>query len=575
MTKRSRNPRSPFLTRVVLVLAFALTGVGCGGLQNAAPRDGATPAVTFDHEGITTGCAACHDTNQPYAALPSAGAGHRATGGLDCSNCHNADNTTGWTSWAGGQFHTPGSSTPATCLPCHGSEAPTSTAGWRSTTYARSPFDYSGNSLGISHGGGQDCAICHAGPGAGAWGNQPNWVGGQFAHVTFSLADNTCIACHASQRPDLQPGATAETAVAQVGFDHAPYSALDCMGCHSATVDADSYVNYFNPATSALPGGDWQGGRSFPGSVPVGYPGEHLEFQTTTITLSSANDFVTDATVAWEEVRDFMIHTSTAIPPELRPAPAGVPDYGKCWHCHYNKNGVVIRYPPGKFHPALVQYAVTPDAPVTPLPQPTQGCKECHAATQPKGIVGTSSLQPMNHGIEFASPTIVAGVSATGVKDLDCSACHENPMGVFRDVAFHSNIAAATLRECVSCHYVTMADGPTADVQSGSAYRMRHTSAQMTFHTCTTCHPSALANAINPTLAAESWRPGQYHAVLTVQPTGCNDCHSESVPTASIAAFDHSALTSPGGGRDCGGCHAFPGTGTTTTPNWLGAANPS
>ena len=521
MTMRSEIPTSALPTHVVLVLGCVLSGAGCSDNGNRPGSGTTTPdsggaQIAFDHAGITNGCATCH-----------------------------------------------------------GGDAPTSSAGWRSTTYARSPFDYGTNSLGIHHGGDQDCAVCHAGPGTGAWGNQPNWMGGQFAHETLSIADRTCLACHSSQRPDLQPGVTAETAAAQLGFDHAPFAALDCIGCHSTTVASETYVNYLNPATSALPGGDWKGGQSFPGSGPVGFPGEHIELQTATLDLSSANDLVTGATLAWEDLRDYMIHTSIAIPPELRPAPAGVPDYGRCWHCHYNKNGVVTKFPMGKFHLALAQYSVTPDATTTPLAQPTQGCKECHAATQPTGIVGRSSLHPMKHGIDFASPATVAGVSATGVKDLECSTCHIDPMGLFNNGIFHSNTATATLQDCVSCHYLTMADGPTADATNGTAYRMRHTSAQMTFQTCTTCHPSALANAANPDPAAENWLPGHYHAVLSLQPTACNDCHDVSVPAVTFATFDHTAFTGVAGSRDCSECHAFPGTGTATTPNWLGATNPS
>ena len=459
-------------------------------------------------------------------------------------------------------------------LPCHEDEAPTSTAGWRSTTYAHSPFDYGTNSLGISHGGDQDCAICHTGPGTGAWGNQPDWVGGELIHETAVLVDQTCIACHVSQRPDLQLGMTAETAAVQVGFDHAPSAALDCIACHRATVAAGAYVDYFNPATSTLPGGDWQGGQSYPGSMPVGFPGEHIELQTTTLERSSVTGLVTGATVAWEEVHDLMVHTAAAIPPEMRPGPAGAPDYGKCWHCHLNKRGSVTMFERGSFHLSLTGYVVTPDAPGTPLPQPTQGCQECHAATQPVGIVTRSTLQPMKHDILFASPTIVAGVAAAGVKDLDCSTCHRDSMGIFADGTFHSNTAAATPQDCVSCHYVTMADGPTADVQSGTAFRMRHTSTQLTFQNCTSCHLSALANKANLTVAAESWKPGYYHAVLSAQPTACNDCHSVSVPTAASAGFDHTAVTGGQSSRDCSDCHHFPGTGTLATPNWLGATNP-
>ena len=517
MAKTSGNPRFASQIRDPLLLVFVTTAAGCSGKGNAPDSAGTTPDAS--------GAAVAFDT-----------------------------------------FHTLGGATPATCLPCHAAEAPASTVGWRSTTYATSPFDYGTNSLGLPHGGAQDCGICHTGPGSGAWGSQPNWVGGQFAHVPFSLAEKTCVACHVSQRPDLQPGATAETAAAQIGFDHAPLAAIDCMGCHSATVAADAYVDYFNPATSTLPGGDWKGGQSYPGSAPMGFPGEHLELQSTTLSLSSANDLVIGATVTWDNVRDFMIHTSTAIPPELRPGPPDAPDYGRCWHCHNNKNGVVTTYLMGKFHYALAQYTVTPDAPITPLPQPTQGCKECHAATQPTGIVGRSSLQPMQHGIEFAFPATVAGVSANGVKDLDCSTCHLDPLGVFTEGIFHSSTATATLQDCVSCHYVTMADEPTADVQSGTSYRMRHTSAQMAFQTCTACHPSALANATTSTIAADSWKPGQYHAVLSVQPTACNDCHTVSAPAT------HSTVTPDT--LDCSDCHPFPGTGTSTAPNWLGATNP-
>jgi hypothetical protein len=481
--------------------------------------------VAFDHAGITDNCAMCHDPDKPYAALPPASAGHTATSGLDCSSCHGASQAGGWTSWAGGQFHKPGSTAPGKCLPCHEGEAPTSTTGWRSTTYAASPFDYGTNSLGISHGGDQDCATCHTSPGTGAWGQDPNWVGGHFSHGTFTLAETSCGPCHLSQRPDLQPGATAATAAALVGFDHAPYAALDCIGCHAATVAAETYVDYLNPATSALPGGDWKGGQSYPGATPTGFPGEHIELQATTLAVDAASGLVTGATTAWQDVRDFMIHTSIAIPPEMRPGPAEAPDYGKCWHCHLNKDGVVTGFPMGKFHPALAQYAATPDGPVTPLPQPTQGCVECHAATQPTGIVKSSTLQPMNHGIAFAAPITVAGATATRVKDLDCSICHHDPTGVFRGGEFHPNVPTAALADCVTCHYVTMADGPTADVQVSATDRMKHTSAEVTIQSCPTCHPAAVANAATSPVAAASWQPGQYHSSLSVAPTTCADCH--------------------------------------------------
>lgn len=529
--------------------------IGCGGLDRRDASGGDAKAG-FDHAGVPDDCAGCHDINKPYAAFPT---GHRTIGGLDCGHCHDKSTKT----WAGGIFHSRAGATPTSCLPCHQAQAPTSTAGWQSATYPTSPFDYGGNSLGFPHGGGQDCAACHTGPGTGAWGKQPNWAAGHFAHATFSLADKTCLACHVSQRPDLQPRATPAMAAAQIGFDHAPIAAVDCIGCHFATVVRESYVDYFDPRTSALPGGDWRGGQAFPGSRPVGFPGERLELWTTTLALSAAGDRVTSASADWEQLPSLMIHTSLAVPPPLRPGPTEAPDYGKCWHCHVHKDGVVTMFPTGKFHSALGQYAVTPDAPVTPLSQPTRGCKECHATTQPAGIVGRSSLKPMQHGVLFASPVSIAGETATGVRDLECSACHLAPAEVFAQAVFHANTASASLRDCVSCHYLTLADEDTADVRNGTAFQMRHTSAQVPFHNCIACHPSARAAMATPIVAAESWKPGVYHAVVPTQPFACNDCHAVSAPAG------HDELAA---GRDCGACHSFPGTGSDTAPNWRGAA---
>jgi hypothetical protein len=415
--------------------------------------------------------------------------------------------------------------------------------------------------------------VCHAGPGTGTWGDNPNWMGGYFLHGTFSLSDETCIACHSSQRPDVQPGATAQSAAAQIGFDHVPSATLDCIACHEATVAAGTYASYFNPLTSTLPGGDWKGGQSYPGPVLVGFPGERIELWTTTLNRSGPGNMVASTTAGWQELPDKMVHTSATVPAELWPGPADAPDYGRCWHCHANSNGVVKMFRMGKFHLALDHYAVTPEAPITPLPQPTRGCKECHAATQPSGIVSRSSLRPMDHAIDFAVPAFLNGVGAGGVKDLECSTCHLEPGSVFAGGTFHARIATARLQDCVGCHYVTMADDSVADVQRGTTYRMRHTSAQVTLQTCTTCHPSALANADSPTVAAESWKPGLYHVALSVQPTACMDCHAVSVPSPEGSMVDHRTFSGDAGSRDCGDCHAFPGTGTVTSPNWSGAVS--
>ncbi len=51
-----------------------------------------------------------------------------------------------------------------------------------------------------------------------------------------------------------------------LGFDHAAAGAGECLGCHAATTAAGRFVDYTNPATHTLPGGDWKGGVGYPGS---------------------------------------------------------------------------------------------------------------------------------------------------------------------------------------------------------------------------------------------------------------------------------------------------------------------
>src|SRR5262249_35434479 len=155
-------------------------------------------------------------------------------------------------SWTGGKFHLQGDRTPSSCVSCHEGERPTSTAGWKSTAYSSAPFDYA------THGAGLDCVSCHAGPGTGAWGGTQDWVGGSFAHGAGTPAASTCIACHSSQRPDLNGVQPSQLA----GFDHSAFGTIDCFVCHQATVGRGSYASYW-----PIPGGGWAGGVGAPDGV--------------------------------------------------------------------------------------------------------------------------------------------------------------------------------------------------------------------------------------------------------------------------------------------------------------------
>ena len=117
-------------------------------------------------------CLDCHANSRPQGTLTSKNSSlssgisfdHAGSSG-DCAACHSTGANPSWTSWKQGKLHLAGDATPSTCLPCHAGERPTSTTAWTSTTYKTSPFDYTTNAAGSTHGDGQDCALCHAGPG--------------------------------------------------------------------------------------------------------------------------------------------------------------------------------------------------------------------------------------------------------------------------------------------------------------------------------------------------------------------------------------------------------------------------
>lgn len=519
-------------------------------------------------------CVDCHANSRPAvitsatAALPAGVSFDHGAALDDCAACHAVSAAIATAGWAGGKFHQAGDANPASCLPCHAGERPTSATGWRSATYAASPFDYGTNAAGITHGDGLDCATCHAGPGTGAWGGTQNWVGGQFSHAAGTVASSTCVACHMSQRPDLQPGATAASAAALLGFDHFTNGSGDCFGCHQATVAAGRYVHYVDPATGKLPNGDWKGGYYYPGATLASAADQLVSLSQITLVRSGA--LITGMTSSTATLYNSMAHLSATIPAAMAPGPSG--DQSTCWHCHAHTAGTVTSYVNARFHTALTTFQATPGGAVTPFPQPTT-CNDCHGAMRPPGIVegGGSDLRPMDHSALFVSPVTIGGLTARGVADLDCAACHQQTGQSWADGVFHARIGSAVPADCAQCHYPLMADAPKADVASGSLYQMSHRSALVTVQRCDACHAGALAQATS-TPAAALWQNGAYHGSVSSQPGACMDCHSTTDPTSPTQSTVTYALAQGGtstnagqwmshrgagvAGQDCVKCHA-------------------
>jgi hypothetical protein len=578
---------SPTGTRLVTFdcgVCHAAPSDGSAGTW-AVGRSGAGPALY--HEALAsarlpqpTSCLDCHASSRPAGVLDSATADlpagltfdHAATDARgDCSACH-----AGTTTWAGGRRHPAGSANPASCLPCHEGERPTSTSGWTSASYTASPFDYVTNTSGVPHGAGLDCALCHKGPGTGGtWGGTQTFAGGHLDHATAPAAGTSCVVCHSTQRPDLVLGRTAAAAALQ-GFDHAVNGTGDCLSCHRATVVAGTYVNYLAPG-GAFPGGDWKGGVGYPGDTLCSVPGRSVTVTSIQLIRSSPGSLVTGTTSTTLTLPNAMLHVSAAIPAQVAPGPAATPDPSTCWHCHaHDAAGNVTAFANGTFHAALAGYSPTVGGSVSPLPQPTALCGDCHGQMLPAGIVerSGSDLQPMDHGAQFTGPSTIGGRTVTGVAGLDCSTCHLSPGGAWSDGTFHARIGSAVPADCVACHYPLMADAPRADVASGTTFVMSHRSGQITFQACEVCHPSALAASAPSPYLATDWKPGAYHGKLSAQPSACLACHAVSEPAAGAPTQSSwsyllraGATTTNGGqwmnhgardvvGVDCATCHA-------------------
>jgi hypothetical protein len=580
----------PLVTQDCAVCHLAPTDNNASSWAIGRPQgDGGFEPMRF-HANLTAAalmqpgsCLDCHANSRPTAVLTNANAAlpanisfdHQALKALDdCASCHVRAAAPQYATWAQGRFHLAGDANPATCLPCHAGQRPTSTAGWQSTTYTQRPFDYGTNARGVTHGAGLDCATCHPGPGSGAWGSTQNWVGGNFVHGAGTLSATTCVSCHMSQRADLLPAPNNNPALIN-GFDHSLNGTGDCFGCHQATVVANSYVNLYNPGTGNLPNGDWKGGVTYPGSVFVASLTQSLTLQQTRLNRGGPNNLVTSTTATNATYYNGMSHTSAVLPAALNAGPPGAPDNTKCWHCHTNDAGTVTNFSNGVYHSALTNYRATVGGALAPFPQPTTGCNDCHAQMRPTDVVlrAANDLLPMDHNAAFTATVNIGGTNTNNANGLDCSRCHQTAAGTtWADGVYHARIATAVPQDCVTCHYPLMANAARSDLTSGTQYAMRHRSGQLTTQACATCHTTALAQSTTAPATAARWQTGRLHPSLTTQPAACLDCHAVSDPTGAtqgsvVYALAQGGTASNGAqwmrhtaasvvGKDCAFCHA-------------------
>ena len=150
---------------------------------------------------------------------------------------------------------------------------PPATAGWISTDLHDVAVRLRHQRSGVTHGDGQDCAVCHAGPGTGAWGGHAEL--GRAAHFAHGPATSVGDDLHRLPHdPAARPAAraTAAAMAALLGFDHALNGTGDCFGCHQATVTAGHLRELLQPGDARAPRRRLDGRRAYPGATLVERP---------------------------------------------------------------------------------------------------------------------------------------------------------------------------------------------------------------------------------------------------------------------------------------------------------------
>jgi hypothetical protein len=494
--------------------------------------------LKMNHQGITTGCATCHNgqsfvrvtpeakgaTHIPTAgacelchSVPAAGRGAAAAGDFlnpakrqmnhtgitsGCATCHAGNSFAGVTPKAKSAAHIP--TTVAVCETCHAS---TLTA---TGDFARGQMNHVGIGAGCAacHDNGrvfavtspalvtkpatgppnhiattQPCEVCHS-PAATAVGDFASRV--KMNHVGI-IGD--CNSCHTGQT-----FATAVTPRTQ-SPGHVLTGNAPCSSCHTNTTVPGGFAVHSNTfdhvAAGVRPGSctTCHNGTSATGQI-AGHIVINAGAQCDACHSYTASSFAT-----W--TMDHSKVTSSA-----------------CTSCHAA----------GKTFPAAVM--VTIATPALHIPVGSAECSTCHSSTTTPGGFATWRMEH----------AVVAGTA--------CATCHDTgksftgtPAVVVKPATGHIPTGSAA---CDTCHTSTT---------SFKTWTMDH--AQVAATSCATCHDTGrVFMASTPPLVL---KPSSGHIPIIPVGRACNDCHTS---TASFAVWtmNHTGITA-----GCQSCH-----GTTT-----------
>jgi NapC/NirT cytochrome c family, N-terminal region len=545
----------------------------------AAAKQAGKSAAQF-HASLTaaqanklTSCLDCHANSRPASAVTTnvpAGVSfdHTFSSALnDCLLCH-ASSATSWASWSGGRFHdNVGSGSITQCTGCHSGERPTSTAGWKSTTYSQPQyqFDYP------THGAPLDCIYCHLTPTSTSAGT---WVGGNFGHGAQALGSLKCTACHSTATP-----AALTASLVNYGYPNGGSTASNVaqwMSHAAADVTGKANCNacHVNDLTTAPPA--WSKGTSF-----------HANASATACTACHGGDAVKNNLPSGAINT---VNVSLASNNPLTGVATGTYD--------------------------LIDHT---DINVT-----ANDCKVCHTQVGVSAVAGTA---PGNQGYEWEAAKFHASVGTLTLNGTTgrCSTCHFNlvpgPTYLAQD---HSSFNKTSPTDCALCHKPDAWTDAIGGAPTGLVFDARvslqlavgvptfsgtvmtaltvqtstlpmpmlHGSSAANGVACATCHLSAATTG--------SFYPGTFHDNVPVQPSVCGDCHSAPAPDSSVplgglvgmvptstprsppsGEMRHDAVAWAGSVRgttalvtqDCTVCHSVPDGTSLAWSHWLQAGN--
>lgn len=581
-------------------ICHAGPGTGMWGV-NQNWRSGRYAHATTTAAGTT--CIECHTTQRPDLLIPAVDAGydHASSGTGDCFACHQATVTRGvyvnllpipGGDWRGGQSYpgdalisTPGRSVrlQSTTLNRTGAMVTSMTTGTANLpnaflhTSAAIPAAISPGSAAAPDQ--NSCWHCHTSTGTTvtAYSNGVfhsalmNFKATPTSAITPLPEPTVCLDCHGTMRPPNVVSKTDAGTPWILPMDHAAtftggsvtgVAAMDCGACHR---------------TPGLGPTLWSDGKFHP-NLPTGaQPSECVSCHYPVMTTPQADvtfpDAGTPSTFS-------MKHRSSVITTQA------------CATCHTNAltrsttaPTTTLLWRPGGYHPNAGT-------------QPTT-CLDCHSTSDPVTATQGTAVYVLSQGGTPTNGAQWMNHTHATVSSKDCAACHQADARATgsawnRGTPYHSKVTGLTT--CAPCHGTTNGRGTTVGTNNnlpaglidsattttssaspGVRDQLAHTDLNVTSRDCNFCHtqvgPSTVAG-----VQGREWSKAVFHrSFTTASPmlvngttARCSNCHLNVKPGPAYTQQDHSGFTATST-QDCAACHSWPGTGTATAPNWLGA----